>query len=100
MEVTTVYTSPNPSKCEVLWKQLYFLASCVRKPWVMGGDFNAILKEDEKSGGSNRRIGSCAKFWSWVEDNNLVDLGFQGPQFTWAKGLIHERLDGFIGNQE
>ncbi|XP_060200462.1 uncharacterized protein LOC132628715 [Lycium barbarum] len=34
-----------------LWDSLYFLASNMTCPWLIGGDFNVILNEEEKIGG-------------------------------------------------
>nr|XP_016447036.1 PREDICTED: uncharacterized protein LOC107772066 [Nicotiana tabacum] len=34
-----------------LWDHLYYLASDMELPWLVGGDFNVILHEDEKIGG-------------------------------------------------
>ena len=31
--------------------------------------------------------------------NNLHDLGFKGPKFTWARGSVYERLDRAISNE-
>ena len=28
----------------------------------------------------------CANFNHWIENIGLIDLGFSGPQFTWARG--------------
>ncbi|XP_075087578.1 uncharacterized protein LOC142169594 [Nicotiana tabacum] len=34
-----------------LWDHLYYLASDMELPWLVGGDFNVALHEDEKIGG-------------------------------------------------
>ncbi|KAL5819414.1 hypothetical protein ACOSQ4_023256 [Xanthoceras sorbifolium] len=67
----------------------------------MGGDFNEILKDEEKLGGSCRNSGAMARFRRAVDDCNLMDMGFRGDRFTWNNrqfngGLIQERLDPLI----
>lgn len=34
-----------------LWDNLYYLASDMELPWLVGGDFNVVLGEKEKIGG-------------------------------------------------
>lgn len=61
-------------------------------PWMVIGDFNAILSSDEKNGGLS--IGKrCPYFCDFVDSSNLHDLDFRGPPFTWHKGHLFERLD-------
>ena len=66
---------------------------------MLSGDFNAILDCSENNGGSIRRVGSCTKFKKWVDDWSIMDLGFEGPKFTWSHGLVLERLDRLLCNE-
>ncbi|RVW12512.1 hypothetical protein CK203_082410 [Vitis vinifera] len=67
-------------------------------PWCLGGDFNIILYQQERS--SQRRISSAMRrFAETVEDLELVDLPLQGGGFTWNGGLNNQawaRLDRFL----
>jgi len=29
----------------------------------------------------------CTRFTQWIDNTGLIDLGFSGPKFTWARGL-------------
>ena len=51
--VTAVYASPIPTVWRELWYHLANIASQMMDPWLVGGDFNAILCAHEKKGGSN-----------------------------------------------
>ncbi|KAL5746685.1 hypothetical protein ACOSP7_027831 [Xanthoceras sorbifolium] len=67
----------------------------------VGGDFNEILRDNEKSGGLVRSFRAMAQFRDTVDGCNLIDLGFRGSRFTWnnrhsAGDLIEERLDRFL----
>ncbi|TYH79478.1 hypothetical protein ES332_D03G067200v1 [Gossypium tomentosum] len=63
------------------------------------GDFNAFLSPDEKRGGRPAIFG-CKLFQDFIQLNALRDLGFKGPQFTWRRGSIFERLGRAIDNFE
>ncbi|KAM2486233.1 hypothetical protein ACFX1W_038326 [Malus domestica] len=71
--------------------------SPTRAPWFCAGDFNEILSEDEKSGGSPWHRSTIPFLQSFLNSMELVDLGFSGPKFTWRGtrngSLVQERLD-------
>ena len=49
--LTVIYAFPNFNKKKILWNYLKILAPSVNLPWVLFGDFNDMLVEDEKMGG-------------------------------------------------
>ncbi|RYR01851.1 hypothetical protein Ahy_B06g080712 [Arachis hypogaea] len=59
-----------------------------------GGDFNAILRDHERSGGAMlRQGGACPDFNACLFDCGLLDLGYSGcpipgKEILWLKGLI------------
>ena len=67
-------------------------------PWILAGDFNAILHKDEKCGGSQQALG-CKRFGAWLRDCSIEDMGFIGTRFTWKRGMVQERLDRFVCNK-
>lgn len=66
----------------------------------MGGDFNSILYAAEKRGGSALSTSICPNFNSWFHANNIVDLQFSGPRYTWTRGNLSKRLDRAMSNHE
>ena len=82
-----------------LWHDLTDIAVNERGPWVVAGDFNAILCKDKKCGGLRQAVG-CKKFGAWIRDCSMVDMGFVGSRFTWKKGTVQERLDHFVCNED
>lgn len=65
-----------------LWKKL----KEVDRPWMLIGDFNCVLKEEERSSNS----GTLSSFESWVEYNGLLYVGYSGNKFTWSHGVNME----------
>ncbi|WCJ44200.1 RNA-directed DNA polymerase (reverse transcriptase)-related family protein [Euphorbia peplus] len=95
---TAVYGSPSPVRRQTLWDGLTDISSQAKGPWVLAGDFNAILSTEDRRGGSDRRSGGCPHFQNFMNATSLIDLGFSGPHFTWKRGLLLQRLDRAIGN--
>lgn len=75
-EITAVYASPNANVWKHLWDMLDEMI--IKGPWVVMGDFNCVLRGDERSS----RVGASSSFASRVERRGLMDLGFIGPIFT------------------
>ncbi|KAH9670347.1 reverse transcriptase domain-containing protein [Citrus sinensis] len=98
--ITAVYASLIPSMRKHLWSELDKLASFVQEPWILGGDFNVILNASEKRGGSRRTNSVCQLFNGWFQRNQLCDLEFKGPSFTWTRGSVYKRLDRAICNDK
>lgn len=74
-------------------------ALSVNDPLILVGDFNFILSSDENRGGQPVSMG-CKLFQSFIHQNDLRNLIFKGPQFTWRRGVIFERLDRAVGNKD
>ena len=51
--LTAIYTSPNFNERKILWNYLKDLSPSVNMPWVLLGNFNDMLAEDEKMGGAS-----------------------------------------------
>ncbi|KAL4340767.1 hypothetical protein GQ457_08G017640 [Hibiscus cannabinus] len=96
--LTCVYASPKPLKHRILWNHLKALepASCML--WVIGGDLNFIASSFERQGGSHYRSNICRDFGDFMMDTGLLDMGFNGPNFTWKRGTLSQRLDKCICN--
>lgn len=95
---TGVYASPNAVKRGKMWDYLSFVAASHNMPWLIAGDFNELLTADEKFGG----VLECKSkgFKNWVDDNEMIDLGYSGPKFTWNNKRVYARLDRAICNMQ
>lgn len=74
-------------------------------PWMVGGNFNVILNEEEKLGGLTLMQQRITDFANCVNDCALIEVKFSGSKYMWWNGRINEacifeRLDGVFLNQD
>ena len=68
---------------------------------ILGGDFNAILNQNEKIGGIFPPIKTIQDFAQFFENNDLMDIQPSNGNFTWTNrrsgfAKIAVRLDRFL----
>ena len=100
-----IYANPHTPRRETLWNELELFASNCNKPWLLAGDFNETVNLDEGNHGGTEMLRRCTRFRHWIENSGLIDLGFFGPMFTWARGSHPEtrkeaRLDRALCNAD
>nr|XP_009620919.1 uncharacterized protein LOC104112639 [Nicotiana tomentosiformis] len=103
--MTVVYVKCSSLERLELWNNLYCLASDMELPWLVGGDFNVILNEEEKIGGLPVYPPEYEDFAFYVNSCELFDTGHTGSPFTWWNGRANEecifkRLDRIFVNQK
>ncbi|XP_060177939.1 uncharacterized protein LOC132607879 [Lycium barbarum] len=103
MVVTMVYAKCSEVERLQLWNNLYFLASNMTSPWLIGGDFNVILNEEEKIGGLPILPQEYEHFAFCLNSYELHEMPFKGSPFTWWNGraandCIFKRLDRIVHN--
>lgn len=62
------------------------------------GDFNEIIRQDEKLGGATRSYTQMQLFRDVIDEYCFMDLDFEGQNYTWTRHFengnsIWERLD-------
>ncbi|KAJ4840913.1 hypothetical protein Tsubulata_001108 [Turnera subulata] len=97
--LTAIYGSPNDTLRRALQLNLEVLASLIQGPWILTGDFNALLSATEREGRRKVTSAKLKDFQDCVENNQLIDLGFAGPVFTWHRGSLKQRLDWALCNE-
>ena len=86
---TAVYAPPQFNKCKPFWDYLQNLTVNISLPWLLLGDFNDMISEEEKLGGLLVNRTRMMAFRNCLENCGLMDLGFYGPCFTWTnKSLV------------
>ncbi|KAL8153508.1 hypothetical protein V2J09_011268 [Rumex salicifolius] len=87
--LSAIYAAPHASRRLQLWKDLREFAHNNNHPWILFGDFNATLSASERTYDSESTTATSLAF-SWVNDLQLLDLDFSGPQYTWIRGIAQE----------
>ncbi|XP_026435777.1 uncharacterized protein LOC113333560 [Papaver somniferum] len=65
-----------------LWQQLVMQDSIT--PCLVMGDFNCVLRLNEKKGGLEPRTSVINDFSDWMDDNSLFETDSLSSNFTWS----------------
>ena len=100
---TRFYGEPDTLRQGEAWDSLRILNHHPDVPWLCAGDFNEIVRQEEKLGGATRHQGQMQLFRDVLDECGFLDLGFVGNRFTWSKHIadghsIWERLDRGVVN--
>jgi len=103
--ITAVYARCIALERLELWEELEDIVSREQCPWVVGGDFNVILNEEEKLGGLEFTQNEAYDFSSCITACALIEVRTSGSKYTWWNGRIEgecifKRLDRILVNQE
>ena len=95
---TRFYGEPDTQKWHESWDLLRTLKGKFQSPWLCAGDFNELVRGDEKLRGNRRSHNQMQLFREAIDACGFVDLGYMGSRFTWSKHYnsghsIWERLD-------
>ncbi|XP_062028531.1 uncharacterized protein LOC133744441 [Rosa rugosa] len=102
--LSPVYARTSIEGRRRLWTDLaYIKDNFVSGPWLVFGDFNAILGAHEKKGGAPVCRRSCEEFQAMSDVCELIHVDTHGAEFTWVRrrglrGNVEERLDRCLAN--
>ncbi|KAL9672994.1 hypothetical protein QQ045_029247 [Rhodiola kirilowii] len=88
--LTLFYGDPAAAKRKVSWELLRKLRTVSKLPWMVIGDFNEVVGDNEVLGGRPRQLWKMSNFREVLEDCGLSDLGFKGYPFTFTNGRVGE----------
>ena len=100
-----VYASCDKWIRKEQWRVLTDRSRLWGSKYLISGDFNDILSNEEKWEGVFREERSFKDFRHFIELNRLVDIGFEGHPWTWSnhwdnEGEIRQRLDRALGSMD
>ena len=99
-----VYRDPVKAKRWEVWDPLVNIGLRRDEAWMLAGDFNQLLSNEEKSGGVVREESSFWDFRDMVQNCKLKEIWHTGNWLSWAgwrdKVWVQCRLDRSFGNSE
>ncbi|KAB5540627.1 hypothetical protein DKX38_013601 [Salix brachista] len=101
---TFVYGSNSAREREMLWHYLRQASEDHKNiPWAILGDFNAVLRPSDRSGGSRAWHKHHDDFPECIMDSSLHQIPANGLHLTWhngqsGQGTIMKKLDWIFSN--
>ncbi|XP_042035115.1 uncharacterized protein LOC121781443 [Salvia splendens] len=100
ISISAIYAKCSRLERHPLWDKMREISFRTEgTPWLNGGDFNTILAHEDRVGSETNRQAEMIDFAEAIEDCRLLDPGFDGAEFTWAKNGLFERLDRLLVNE-
>lgn len=100
--LTCVYGDPVRERRQAVWERLCDIGLIRDDPWMLVGDFNELLSNDEKLGGAVRHDSTFWDFRNLVENCKTRDMRSSGNPLSWAgkreNDWVQCRLDRCFGN--
>ncbi|KAH0714910.1 hypothetical protein KY284_007815 [Solanum tuberosum] len=93
---SAIYTSSDFHTRTNIWEELINFSKSHKGDWIVGEDFNEILKASEKFRGRCINNSRSNLFRQCLDHYNLIDLGFKGCKYTWTNKRYKNRLDPIL----
>ncbi|GFZ01918.1 hypothetical protein Acr_15g0005270 [Actinidia rufa] len=81
-----------------LWRDLCRFSSSIDLPWILLGDFNVVLKGEEKANGLPVTQYEVKDFQECCYETSVEDLRFTGLFYTWTNNSVWRKLDRAMVN--
>ncbi|XP_071918974.1 uncharacterized protein [Coffea arabica] len=100
-----IYASSSYQLREQQWKTIEHRTNIWGRNWILAGNMNDLLSSGEKWGRKQRSDRSFRIFRNFVNNNQLIDIGFEGIPWTWCnnwdeEGEVRERLDRILCSRD
>ncbi|XP_059284882.1 uncharacterized protein LOC132038189 [Lycium ferocissimum] len=101
--ITFVYGFNTVGERKEMWDQLRTIYSSLTGPWLILGDFNALLSVDDRLHGNPVHITETEDFQECVNDLGLGQVTRRGCQYSWCNkrdvgDRIYSHIDWIFGN--
>ncbi|KAJ6983820.1 hypothetical protein NC653_026591 [Populus alba x Populus x berolinensis] len=104
IRLTFIYGHNTPAERQILWNYIVHESSLNSGlPWLVLGDFNAIMSAGDRVGGDVHWPSYQNDFSSCINHFELLQVPFTGLQYSWHNGqigsnTIQKKLDWVFGN--
>ncbi|XP_074313498.1 uncharacterized protein LOC141648674 [Silene latifolia] len=99
------YGEPNTNLRRAILLELEEQITILEYPYIIVGDFNQVDYACDKLNVNTNSIQGAFEFNSWRLRNELMDIPFKGPRFTWCnnrkgKRRVYERIDKALSSKD
>ncbi|KAM3219264.1 hypothetical protein P3L10_023795 [Capsicum annuum] len=91
-DIPFVYAFNTKEERHELWESLVRHSRICTKPWMLLGDFNSILKAEDRIGEAPVVWSEIVDFKSCVHDCGLLEFPTPGNKYTWSDKHSHQRI--------
>lgn len=84
--VSLVYASPSEDMGDLLYRYVEEMACQITTLWILIGDLNQVLKQEDKRGGRIVHGRGVTRMQRMVDVCELMEVDFCSPRFTWSNG--------------
>ncbi|XP_060169362.1 uncharacterized protein LOC132600312 [Lycium barbarum] len=98
VEFTAVYGLHTIAARKPLWQTLVTMEATIVNPWLIMGDFNAVLNEEDRIGGSQVQDAETQDFANMIDNTGLTMMKATGRFYTWTNSHVHSRIDRALVN--
>lgn len=99
---TGIYAWNTLKERKNLWGDIEKIEPNQNEPWIIMGDFNNVLRENDRLGGKVVMEAKYEDLASMMEKMDLYEKDSQGDHFTWSNKksnrMIFSRIDRIIAN--
>ncbi|XP_050217888.1 uncharacterized protein LOC126668749 [Mercurialis annua] len=74
LKVTFIYGMNDLGNRKEMWRDILSIVNTTNDPWVVLGDFNAILKDSNRCGGNSVNQSECLEFQDCLDAAELSEL--------------------------
>lgn len=100
--LSTIYTHNQITKRKVLWYAIEEHSKNIKGPWIIIGDFNNVLKINDRIRGKEVHNKECVDLESMMQTIGLTEHDTRGSPYTWSNkhttGVIYSRIGRAICN--
>ncbi|XP_056691817.1 uncharacterized protein [Spinacia oleracea] len=101
-QCTFIYGMNGKNERLALWNSLSHIADNCKQPWVIMGDFNALMEIKDRIGGPVR-LGDIQAMRNCMVHCNLSTIKTVGRQYTWnnkqeGEARVFSRIDRVLAN--
>ncbi|KAH0642121.1 hypothetical protein KY290_033725 [Solanum tuberosum] len=103
--ITVIYTFNSIENGKDQWAELTLIEPGVDRPWLIDGDFNAMLYSNDRLCGAPISLAETQDFSNYLHTLQLNEVSWRGEYYTWnnkqlGADRICSRIDRVFGNMD